>query len=98
MLNDHLDEFLVDPNTTWLTFHENENLPTNIYKDNTLPSNKIQLLLQIYPWNKLIKLDQLPMDKKIGNTCLNMTKKWTKALFRLSYHFLAVIHPIYVTI
>ncbi|CAG8645718.1 17016_t:CDS:1, partial [Acaulospora morrowiae] len=75
----------------------NESLPTNIYKDNTLPLDNRQLLLQMYPWNNLIKFNQLPMDKKIGNMCLNMTKKH-KTLFRLSYYFSAIICPIDVVL
>ncbi|CAG8522036.1 18851_t:CDS:1 [Acaulospora morrowiae] len=61
---------------------------------NTLPSDDRQLLLQMYPWNKLVKLDPLPMTRRLQNTCLNMTKKWTKTLFRLFYRFSAVICPI----
>ncbi|CAG8660914.1 3549_t:CDS:1, partial [Acaulospora morrowiae] len=29
---DHLDEFLEDLNTDWLSSHENENLPTNYHQ------------------------------------------------------------------
>ncbi|CAG8681051.1 3535_t:CDS:2, partial [Acaulospora morrowiae] len=37
--DDYLDEFLEEPNTAWLTSHENENLPTSIYKNSNLPSD-----------------------------------------------------------
>ncbi|CAG8767139.1 9254_t:CDS:1, partial [Acaulospora morrowiae] len=48
--NNQPTSFLEDLNTAWLPFHENENLPTSIYKgNNTLLSDDRLLMLQIIP-------------------------------------------------
>jgi hypothetical protein len=88
---DHFDD--PDP-TTWIATEDMEDLPTAIFKKNTLPQTVRKTILQSEPRNKAISFEPPIMDKKIWTNMPKYAKEQDKNLRRTSYRFSSVVRPI----
>ncbi|CAG8844432.1 26900_t:CDS:2, partial [Gigaspora margarita] len=74
-----------DNGATFIPTGEMEKLPTKIYKDNKLPPETRQKILQMFPRNTLIKFTPPPMDKELLRKMQKKAKDTDKILQKVSY-------------
>ncbi|CAG8711692.1 3236_t:CDS:10 [Cetraspora pellucida] len=92
--SDEERDFTNDDSTTFMPTGEIEKLPTRIYKDNKLPTDTRQRLLQTFPRNTFIKFTPPPMDKELLKRMQKESKDTDKILQRVSYQTSSSLRPL----
>lgn len=88
---DHFDD--PDPHT-WVAPEDMEDLPTAIFKRNTLSQATRKTILQTEPRNRAISFEPPIMDKKIWTSMPKYAKEQDKILRRTIYRVSSVVRPI----
>src|ERR1051325_3545085 len=88
---EQLDE--ADPNT-WVATGEMGELPTKIFKNNSLSQTSRKTILQAEPRNKAVSFEPPVMDRKIWTTMPSKAKDNDRNIRKIIYRFSAVIRPI----
>jgi len=92
--NDNQDIFDDSDPNTWLATGEMEELPTTIFRKNTLSQPIRKNILQSEPRNREISFEPPIMDRKIWTNMPRNAKEQDKNLRRTIYRFSSVIRPI----
>ncbi|CAG8769604.1 17846_t:CDS:10, partial [Cetraspora pellucida] len=93
-VSDEERDFTNINDTTFFPAGEMDKLPTKIYKENAIPNETRQRLLQTFPRNANIKFTPPPMDKQLLKRMSRKAKEVDKTLQKISYHYSSALRPL----